>query len=529
MAQNGNWERFKQFYYHNSVLGLGLDIGRMHFPRGFFDEMEIKMQEAYREMAQLEAGAVANPDENRMVGHFWLRAPRLAPRPEIAREIEENIKAIKQFAAEVHQGKIRPRDGLVYKNFILIGIGGSALGPQFIMDALKPGTVALQPFFIDNTDPDGMDRVMEKIGDELDETLTLVISKSGGTVETHNGMLEVENRYSRQGVIFAEHAAAVTVAGSKLDRLARQEGWLARFPLWDWVGGRTSVTSTVGLLPAALLGVDIDPFLEGAGACDEVTRQTADTMKNPAALLALMWYYAGGGEGRRDMVVLPYKDNLQYLARYLQQLVMESLGKELDRNGGQVRQGLTVYGNKGSTDQHAYVQQLLDGVDNSFVTFVEVLADSRRDNFCLHDHVKTGDYLRAFLLGTRQALAEKGRESLTITVREVNAFTLGVLIALFERAVGFYASLVNINAYHQPGVELVKKGANMVIAMLADILAYLEEKRGTACKIEEIAAATGHPQEMETIYKLLEYLCAEGSRGVKKVEGAGQFEAGYYL
>jgi len=528
MDRNGYWERFKNYYCFSRELGIGLDISRMNFPGDFFGKMEPEIQRAYKEMAELEAGATANPDEKRMVGHYWLRAPYLAPGAETAREIEENINSVKQFAAFVHQGKIRPGNEALFKNFLLIGIGGSALGPQLAADALKAGRDALKPFFIDNTDPDGIDCVLEEIGDELEQTLVLVVSKSGGTVETNNGMLEVKNHFRSYGLIFANHAVAVTMAGSKLDRLARKEGWLARFPLWDWVGGRTSITSSVGLLPIALLGVDIDSFLNGARDCDEITRQT-NTLKNPAALLALMWYYASGGKGRRDMVVIPYKDDLQYLARYLQQLVMESLGKVSDRNGKTVCQGLTVYGNKGSTDQHAYIQQLLDGVDNFFVTFVEVLADRRSANICINGKVKTGDYLRAFLLGTRQALSERGRESMTVTVREVNAYTLGALIALFERAVGLYASLVNINAYHQPGVELGKKGANMVIDMLAKTLGYLEEKRGTACRVEEIAAAAGYPQETELLYKILEYLCADKGRGVKKEEGADFFGAGYYL
>src|SRR5438477_12777714 len=144
--------------------------------------------------------------------------------------------------------------------------------------------------------------------------------------------------------------------------------------MWDWVGGRTSETSAVGLLPAALQGLDIDGILAGATACDEITRQP-DMMRNPAALLALMWYYAGEGRGTRAMVVLPYKDRLELFSRYLQQLVMESLGKWTDRDGNEVGQGIAVYGNKGSTDQHAYVQQLRDGLNNFFVTFIEVLRD----------------------------------------------------------------------------------------------------------------------------------------------------------
>ena len=203
-------------------------------------------------------------------------------------------------------------------------------------------------------------------------------------------------------------------------------------------------------------------MLAGARACDEVTR-SAQTSRNPAALLAAMWFHAGGGRGAKDMVVLPYKDRLELFSKYLQQLVMESLGKELDLDGNVVNQGIAVYGNKGSTDQHAYVQQLRDGVNNFFVTFIEVLRDRRGASLAVDPGVTTGDYLAGFLLGTRQALHESGRESITITIQEVSPFSVGVLIALFERAVGFYASLVNINAYHQPGVEAGKKAATAVI------------------------------------------------------------------
>ena len=164
-----------------------------------------------------------------------------------------------------------------------------------------------------------------------------------------------------------------------LDKHAEKSGWLARFPMWDWVGGRTSVMSAVGLVPMALEGFDIDNFLTGAAAMDERTRAN-NFRQNAAMLLALMWFYAGNGRGEKDMVVLPYKDRLLLFSRYLQQLVMESLGKEKDLDGKTVNQGIAVYGNKGSTDQHAYVQQLRDGVLNFFVTFIEV-AKSRSRGF----------------------------------------------------------------------------------------------------------------------------------------------------
>ena len=180
-----------------------------------------------------------------------------------------------------------------------------------------------------------------------------------------------------------------------------------------------------------------------------------------------MWFYAGNGRGEKDMVILPYKDRLALFSKYLQQLVMESLGKEKDLDGNVVHQGIAVYGNKGSTDQHAYVQQLRDGVPNFFVTFIEVRKTVRRRQFEVEEGVTSGDYLQGFLRGTRAALYENGRESITLTIPEVNAFQVGALIALYERAVGFYGSLVNVNAYHQPGVEAGKKAATRILELQA--------------------------------------------------------------
>jgi len=222
---------------------------------------------------------------------------------------------------------------------------------------------------LDNTDPDGMDAVLARLHDRLDETLVLVISKSGGTKETRNGMLEAAAAFERARLVFGQHAVAITGLDSELDQFAQRQGFLHRFPMWDWIGGRTSELSAVGLLPAALQGIDIAALREGARDCDAVTR-THQTCNNPAALLALMWHYAGGGQGKKDMVILPYKDRLALFSRYLQQLVMESLGKEKDLAGRTVHQGIAVYGNKGSTDQHAYVQQLREGINNFFVTFI---------------------------------------------------------------------------------------------------------------------------------------------------------------
>ena len=136
---------------------------------------------------------------------------------------------------------------------------------------------------------------------------------------------------------------------------------------------------------------------------------------------------------------------------------MESLGKEMNLNGDLVNQGIAVYGNKGSTDQHAYVQQLREGIPN-FATFIEVLKDRENESIAVDEQgMKSGDYLHGFFLGTRDALLEKGRRSITFTIDQVDAESVGMLIALYERAVGYYASIIGINAYHQPGVEAGKK------------------------------------------------------------------------
>ena len=376
-------------------LGISLDFSKLPLDDAFLSSMQGRIDKAFADMKALESGAIANPDEKRMVGHYWLRNSSLAPTPELKAAIDGPLADVKAFGRDVLDGKITPPRAEQYSAALVIGIGGSALGPELVADAIP--AAGLDMFFLDNTDPDGMYRVLESL--PLEETLVVVISKSGGTPETRNGML----------------------------------------------------MSVVGLVPAVLQGVNVDELLEGARLMDEKTRR--DCVKcNASMKLALAWYKATGGKGEKDMVVLPYKDALVLFSKYLQQLIMESLGKRLDLEGNEVCQGISVYGNKGSTDQHAYVQQLRDGVNNFVATFIEV-RECSADAVEVEAGATCGDFLQGFLRGTRQALAESGRSSITISIPEVNAKTLGMLIALFERAVSFYASLVNINAYHQPGVD----------------------------------------------------------------------------
>lgn len=526
MSTVAQWNRFKSYYLFDRATQFALDISRMNFELGFLKSHEAQMQQALQAMAELERGAIANPDEKRMVGHYWLRDPQRAPTAAIREAITDTVHRIGAFADAVHRGELRSSAGERFESVLLVGIGGSALGPQFVDRALGSAADPMRLFCFDNTDPDGMERTLASIPD-LSKTLVLVVSKSGGTKETRNGQIVAREALRAAGLQFNRSFVAVTGEGSELDKTAQSEGWLARFPMWDWVGGRTSEFSAVGLLPAALQGFDIERLLRGAALMDELTRRETIT-ENPAALMALMWLHAGQGRGLKDMVVLPYKDRLELFSRYLQQLVMESLGKDLDLDGNPVQQGLAVYGNKGSTDQHAYVQQLRDGLNNFFVVFIEVLADRSPKTaaagvaagkdlsaILVEDGVTSGDYLSGFLQGTRSALHERERESITVTVPQLDELTVGMLIALFERAVGLYASLINVNAYHQPGVEAGKRAAAEVLNLQRQLIATLQ-RAGSALTIEEIADRMQASAQVEALFKIARHLVANGRLAVEQ-------------
>src|SRR5438045_2557874 len=220
-----------------------------------------KIDKAFAAMRDVEKGGIANPDEKRMVGHYWLRNPKLAPNAELRDEIEKTGAGIKKFAADVHSGKIKGERGNKFQHLLSIGIGGSALGPEFIADALGTAADPMDIYFFDNTDPNGFDRVFEKIEKELARTLVIVISKSGGTKETRNGMLEVEARFKAAGLDFSKQAVAITGVSSDLEKNAAKNGCLVRFPMLDWIDGRTTVISPVGLMPMAQKDFLSDQFL----------------------------------------------------------------------------------------------------------------------------------------------------------------------------------------------------------------------------------------------------------------------------
>ena len=478
--------------------GFSLDISGMNLSDSDFAALDSKFATAHAEMKKIEAGEIKNQDEERQVTHFTDR---------IAYPGSAECKEVNDFAEALRSGTIKGVTGKKFEYAIINGIGGSALGPQLVQFAInspywnelsdEKRKGFLKIYFTDNTDTAGVADILAVV--DLDQTLVVSISKSGGTQETKNNLTAFEAAFAQAGLDFAKHACAITMEESKLDTYAQAADWLRIFPMAESIGGRTSETSIVGHLPAALAGIDFKAMLAGSCHMDEWTRN-CEVGNNPSYLLAATWYLAGGGKGDKNMIIVPYSDRLVLLSRYLQQLVMESIGKEFDRDGNVVHQGLNVFGNKGGTDAHAFIQQLNDGRNDFFISFIEVMKDPM--DIPIEDGIYMGDYLHGFQGGLANALQNKGRQVIQMCIDEVNAFNLGMFIALYERAVAFYAELINVNAFHQPGVEAYKKASKAIIGLLQTViekLPALSGSEGTAAELAEKAGLTDQVEDFAGI------------------------------
>lgn len=379
------------------------------------------------------------------------------------------------------------------ENFVVLGIGGSALGPVAVHQALchlryndlpaeKRGGPRL--FVEDNIDPERMAALLDVI--DVNRTVFNVITKSGGTSETMSQLLIVTDLLHRHfGADISSHLIATTDAKKgNLIRIAQKEG-LTTFIVPDGVGGRFSELCPVGLLAAAVTGIDIRELLAGAAYMDGICSEP-EVRKNPAYLLATLQYLAMQ-RGCNISVLMPYADSLKYMADWYAQLWAESLGKRTDRNGRIVHAGQTPVKALGVTDQHSQVQLYIEGPFDKVLTFLGV------DRYRTVTHIPVGytdipdvsflcghtqnELIRAEQSATEYAVMKSGHLSHTITLPEVNAFTVGQLLYMFEVMTAFAGELLDINAFDQPGVE---EGKNATYALLG--------KPGYDAKREELAA-----------------------------------------
>ena len=375
--------------------------------------------------------------------------------------------------------------------FVVLGIGGSALGPISVFQSLchlhyndltKAKRKGPKFYVEDNVDPERMQALLDVIVPE--KTVFNVITKSGATSETMTQYLIINDILKKSlGKDAAKHIVATTSdSKGNLIKIAKEDG-LKTFYIPDGVGGRFSELCPVGLLPAAVLGIDIKNMLAGAKAMDKAC-QSGNLTKNSALAFATLQYMAMQ-KGKNISVMMPYADSLKYIADWYCQLWGESLGKEVDKNGNKAFAGQTPVKSLGVTDQHSQVQLYTEGPFDKVITFIGVenyrcvqtipegCADIPDVHFlCGHT---MNELINAERKATEYALTVKKRMNNTIMLPEVNEFTVGQLLYFFELATAYIGEMLNIDTYNQPGVE---NGKNAAYALLG--------RKGYEAKREEL-------------------------------------------
>lgn len=376
---------------------------------------------------------------------------------DVVKEIENTAKIIREK----------------YENFVVFGIGGSALGARMLQNALchlkyndAPKFIRNGPklFVEDNIDPEGIKALFDVIDPE--KTCFNIITKSGNTSETMSQLLIVTDILkSRLGSNASSHIIATTdESEGNLRKIAVAEGY-ETFTIPKGVGGRFSVLSPVGLLPAAVIGIDIAKLLEGAAYMESICDEY-DIYKNKAYMGAALQVLAMQS-GKNINVMMPYSSALNYFAHWYAQLWAESLGKKNDLKGMPVYSGQTPVKALGVTDQHSQIQLYTEGPFDKTITFLCV--DKYRDEIeipLLYELIKNVSFLgdktlneliKAEEYGTMYALYKAKRPFAKVSLPEINEHTLGQLIQMYELMTAFAGELLEINTFNQPGVELGKE------------------------------------------------------------------------
>ena len=377
---------------------------------------------------------------------------------------EETVWYVKEFASMV-KGR--------FDNILVLGIGDSALGGIAVTEALlKPYWNYLTKeqrenypriFFLDNIDPDTMTGLLQIL--DLKKTLVNVITKSGSTAETMSQYMIIKDLMEKElGDDYRKNIVATTDQRvGVLRQLADQEGYKT-FVVPDDVGGRFSVFSAVGLLPFALVGLDIDKIMSGIKDMDLALKNT-DIFENIAAQGALINYLMDTKLNKRISVMMPYSSKLKYVSDWYVQLWAESLGKEVNRNGEKVNVGPTPVKALGATDQHSQIQLYNEGPNDKLITFIRVDDfDNTLEIPKIFEYTGIGylggktinDLINAEADSTRVALADYNRPTMTISIEKVDEYNVAQLLYMLEVQTAIAGELYNIDTFNQPGVEQAK-------------------------------------------------------------------------
>jgi glucose-6-phosphate isomerase len=436
-------------------------------------------------------GEAINKTEDRAVLHTALRAPKSAEVKisgvNIIPEIFEVKEKIEIFTNEVISGK---RKGFTGKNFtdvVNIGIGGSDLGPAMVVEALQYYQNHLNVHFISNIDGDHVHELLKKINPET--TLFVIVSKTFTTQETLTNSETIREWFlqSAKQSDVAQHFVAVSTNIQNVTNFGIDANNV--FPMWDWVGGRFSLWSAVGLTISLSVGYDnFNALLEGANEMDEHFK-TTDFDQNIPVILALLSIWYNNFYGAESEAIIPYTHYLQKLAPYLQQGIMESNGKSVDRNGDKVnyQTGTIIWGEPGSNSQHAFFQLIHQGtklIPTDFIGFLKPLyGDNNHHNKLMSNFFaqteallngKTEDQVRAeftklqYSNGQAEFLTpfkvfEGNKPTNTILIEKLTPKSLGSLIAMYEHKIFVQGIIWNIFSYDQWGVELGKQLANSIL------------------------------------------------------------------
>jgi glucose-6-phosphate isomerase len=402
--------------------------------------------------------------------------------PKLAAAADAVEKALLGFRKLPHDTKLADEvAGLASKiqgrcdNFVVVGIGGSALGNMALHSALnhpqynnlsRPPRRGPRLFVPDNVDPDRIAALLEVI--DLEKTVFNVVSKSGGTAETVGEFLVFRDALIKKlgPERHVEHIVITTdPERGELREIVKRFGYAA-LPIPSDVGGRFSVLSAVGLLSAAVTGSDIHKLLKGAAEMDALCRKSKKLWENPALTGAALHYLMDKAKGKNIQVMMPYAHALRDVADWFRQLWAESLGKRVDRTGKTVHAGQTPEKALGVTDQHSVLQLYLEGPFDKVVTFLTV--DEFRTTvpippaFPDFDGVKylggrtLNELIKAEQRATELALTQRGKPNCAIRLQRVDEETVGALLYLLEMQTAYAGELYNINAFYQPGVELEK-------------------------------------------------------------------------
>lgn len=377
---------------------------------------------------------------------------------------EETVWLVKEYASLVKDR---------FENILVLGIGGSALGGIAVTEALlKPYWNLLTPeqrnnypriFFLDNIDPDQITGLLSLL--DLKKTLVNVITKSGSTAETMSQYMIVKDILERElGDDYRKNIVATTDKKTGILRqLSDQEGYKT-FVVPDDVGGRFSVFSAVGLLPFALVGIDIDDIINGVKDMDLALKNT-DIWENIAAQNALIHYLMDTQRGKKLSVMMPYSSRLKYVSDWYVQLWAESLGKEFNNNGEKVNCGPTPIKALGATDQHSQIQLYNEGPNDKIINFIRV---EEFDNVvqipAIFEYTGIGylggktinDLLNAEADATKVALVDFQKPNVTISLPKINGYYIAQLLYMFEVQTAIAGELYNIDTFNQPGVEQAK-------------------------------------------------------------------------